>query len=158
MNEGSSDGRQINSSEAFEEPRLRWPDEKRYHLSVNVILENEEGHILLLKRSHDSLINPGRWDLPGGKVDACENFQDAIHREVKEEIGLDVRLTHLIGSSDYRVIGTNVVFLIMHGEIGPEDIRLSREHDEYLWIIPTLIPEMDLCEQFRVVLQDYVDQ
>jgi len=158
MDIGSPDQYRPNSEQPNQGTGKTWPDEIRYHLSVNVIIENTEGKILLLRRSPESRINPGRWDLPGGKVDACESFQDAIHREVMEETGLDVKLTHLVGSSDYRVNGTDVVFLIMHGEIGSEEIRLSNEHDKFLWITPTLIPEMDLCDQFMDVLEKYIEQ
>lgn len=158
MNTGPHDQQQSPIQRPEHGPNHSWPDEKRYFLTVNVIIENSEGKILLLKRSRKSIANPDRWDLPGGKVDACESFQDAIHREVREEIGRDVRITHLVGSSEYRVNGTDVVFLIMHGEIDSEEISLSDEHEEYLWITPSLIPEMDLCDHFSSVLKKYVNQ
>ena len=50
------------------------------------ILENEKGEILLVKRK----IPPkeGFWDLPGGFVEVGESAEEAIVREVKEELGI----------------------------------------------------------------------
>jgi len=41
--------------------------------------------------------NKGQWTLPGGGLDPGEHPEDACRREVKEETGLQVRLTHLLG-------------------------------------------------------------
>jgi 8-oxo-dGTP diphosphatase len=38
-----------------------------FGLSVRVFLTNDEGKILILKRSTDSKTNPGKWELPGGE-------------------------------------------------------------------------------------------
>lgn len=50
------------------------------------IVENEQGHILLVKTKHDG------WVLPGGQVEAGENLI-ALCREIKEERGIDVEVS-----------------------------------------------------------------
>ncbi|GAA1366824.1 nucleotide triphosphate diphosphatase NUDT15 [Streptomyces beijiangensis] len=49
---------------------------------VGLVVTRDDGRILL-GRSHD-----GRWELPGGKVDAGEGFADAAVRELAEETGM----------------------------------------------------------------------
>jgi len=48
---------------------------KPFALSAKVIVLDGEGRCLLLKRSMISKGNPGKWDLPGGKVDAGEDLE-----------------------------------------------------------------------------------
>ena len=40
-----------------------------FGLAVRVLLTDNNDKILILKRSTDSKTNPGKWELPGGKVD-----------------------------------------------------------------------------------------
>lgn len=62
---------------------------KHIHVAVGVIL-GVDGRILLAKRP-DHLHMGGRWEFPGGKVEADESIQQAMARELKEELDIDVK-------------------------------------------------------------------
>jgi ADP-ribose pyrophosphatase YjhB (NUDIX family) len=62
--------------------------------SVDAVIINGN-KILLIKRGGDPF--KGYWALPGGYVDWNESTEDAIAREVHEEVGLKVTDVHLIG-------------------------------------------------------------
>lgn len=53
---------------------------------------DDDGRILLVKRADD-----GTWGLPGGFVDPGESPEETAVRETREETGLDVRTTDLVG-------------------------------------------------------------
>lgn len=53
------------------------------------ILENEKGEILLVKRKLEP--KKGYWDSPGGFVDLEESVEEGMVRELKEELGLDIK-------------------------------------------------------------------
>ena len=53
-----------------------------------------EGRILLLRRVKTP--EAGCWSLPGGKIDEGETYQDAILREVREELGIALTETRLL--------------------------------------------------------------
>lgn len=60
--------------------------------SASAIVTDEQGRILLIKRRDNTL-----WALPGGGHDIGETIADTAVREVKEETGLDVEVTGLVG-------------------------------------------------------------
>jgi ADP-ribose pyrophosphatase YjhB (NUDIX family) len=60
--------------------------------SVTAIVADEQGAILMVHKTDNDL-----WALPGGGMDVGESMADTVVREVKEETGVDVEVTGLIG-------------------------------------------------------------
>lgn len=63
-----------------------------------VIIGNEKGEVLLQKRPE------GRWGLPGGLMELGESFEEVALREVREEIGLEIKnlkLLHVFSGKEF---------------------------------------------------------
>ena len=71
-------------------PRKEIHEKKLWHRHVSAWIMNKEGKILLQQRSFNKNKNPGKWSKTGGHVDAGETCEQAIKREIYEEIGLKI--------------------------------------------------------------------
>jgi ADP-ribose pyrophosphatase YjhB (NUDIX family) len=60
--------------------------------SVNVIVTNDAGQILMIKRSDN-----GNWAIPGGGIELGESLTQAAVRETSEETGVNCEITGIVG-------------------------------------------------------------
>lgn len=73
----------------------------QFHFYINpiptnaVIIENENGEVLLVKRKFDP--KKGFWDFPGGFIHPDEEIEASTIREIKEELDVEIEIKKLIG-------------------------------------------------------------
>ncbi|MDD3321597.1 MAG: NUDIX domain-containing protein [Paludibacter sp.] len=81
--------------------------------AVAAFILNDKGELLVCKRAKEPAM--GTWDLPGGFVDAAETAEEAIRREVKEEINADVTTAQYLFSlpNEYEYSGMTIPTLDM---------------------------------------------
>jgi 8-oxo-dGTP diphosphatase len=83
--------------------------------SAKVLVLDAKGRCLLLNCSMSSEGNPGKWDLPGGKVDVGENLEQGLLRKVAEETGLTISLQRVLGAAGPELPAKRVACLILGG-------------------------------------------
>jgi 8-oxo-dGTP diphosphatase len=97
------------------------------------------GKILILQRN-PKIRGVDNWDLPGGLVEVDESESDALKREVREELGVEVMNPRLSASWSFiREIDNQTVQVHNYTcELAQEDTTpvLSDEHVGYKWIKP----------------------
>ena len=76
-------------------PRKRIP---RHVIAVGVIYRN--GRILIDRRKPEGLLG-GLWEFPGGKKEPSETLEQALHREVREELGIRIRIQRSLIALDH---------------------------------------------------------
>jgi A/G-specific adenine glycosylase len=105
-----------------------------YTITIAVII-NEQGKLLIDKRKPEGFLG-GLWELPGGKKKKNETFQEAVQREVHEEVGLDVKVTQKLcrikhGYSHFRVTLHTYLCKPVSGK------ARAIECQQIKWVLPT---------------------
>ena len=108
-------------------------------VGVKALIKNSNGEYLFIRRSTTLAtdISEPSWDIPGGRIEPDEYLLEALRREVQEEIGHDVQSAPmLIKAQDIFVTAKDlhVVRLTYMLVEDIEDIILSDEHEEYVWV------------------------
>lgn len=67
-----------------------------YNLMVYGCIFNSQGEMLIQQRQHDKKAMPDKWDLTvGGHTLSGENTRETMHRELLEELGIDIDFTNV---------------------------------------------------------------
>lgn len=118
----------------------------RFVAGVGAIIMHEDKY-LLLKRSSKRDYGAGHWDCVTGRLEQGESFEEAVHREVMEEIGIEVSVDFLLGTSHFyrgESIPENELVGVVYAcsTTTPDAIRHSDEHSEYRWMTAAEAVEM----------------
>ena len=127
-----------------------------FGLAVRALITDEDGKILIIKRSTESKTNPDKWELPGGKVDQGEPFDQALIREVKEETNLTISLDHVVGVAEQNLTLIRAVHIILSAQVEEGELNLSHEHDGYAWVYFEALPEYELADWLRFFIRDQI--
>ena len=107
-----------------------------WHRAVYGFIIDENKNVLLQKRSANKKLWPNMWDVTaGGHVNSVEFGRQALIREVKEELGIDIKddeIKYLVGSTSVNIQGDiinkhyNECYLITKN-VNVSDIKLQLE-------------------------------
>ena len=75
----------------------------------------------------------GGWEFPGGKVEAGESLENALVREIKEELDADIKVRELFETVEYDYPNFHLTMHCFICDLLSEDLVL-REHDDARWL------------------------
>jgi ADP-ribose pyrophosphatase YjhB (NUDIX family) len=130
--------------------------------SVNVVVTNEAGEILMIRRTDND-----NWAVPGGAIDLGESVAQAAVRETREESGIECEITGIVGIySDPK----HVLLYTSNGEVRQEfSIVLtgrslsgqptpSSESSEVRWVPVSEVRDYTMDRSMRIRINDYLDR
>jgi 8-oxo-dGTP diphosphatase len=109
---------------------------------VCAVITNEQNKILLCRRSVKKA-NPGKWEFPGGKLEGNESSEQAIIREIKEELDAEFIIQKPLKSFHVEVNAQSFTLIPFLGKLSGI-VSQSTDHDCLEWIEPKEMLRKDL--------------
>ena len=131
-----------------------------HYIVITIVPINDERKFLICKRSESEKAFPGRWTVPGGKMEVLDYvlrdkdtshhwynvFEETAKREVKEEVGLEINNIDYITSMVYiRSDKIPCVIVSLYAQANGEVI-LGKEMVDYCWVNLEEAKNYDLIE------------
>ena len=126
--------------------------------AVAALIFNSSGQLLVTRRGVEPDI--GKIDLPGGFIDPGESAEEALRRELREELGIgDVRLTYLISASnEYHFSGITVFTTDLAFKAEPSTLLNLQAGDDitsFEWVNPESVdPEEIPAPSIRYFIKE----
>ena len=99
---------------------------------VAALLQRQDGKVLITQRRPQAFM-PLKWEFPGGKVEQGESDQEALARELQEELGIQVQVgTHFMGMV-HNYPDFDVDFQVYSCSIVSGDLKKIAVND-YCWV------------------------
>jgi 8-oxo-dGTP pyrophosphatase MutT (NUDIX family) len=129
--------------------------------SVTAIVPNERGELLLVLKTDNDL-----WALPGGAMDVGESMAATVIREVKEETGIDVAVTGVVGI----YTNPNHVMAYDDGEVRQQcsicfttrmlggQLATSSETSEVEFVAPDRLDSLNIHPSMRLRIDHYLER
>jgi 8-oxo-dGTP diphosphatase len=120
--------------------------------------------VLLLRKSsnYKDSAHTGKFDVPGGRVELGQKFDESLLREIKEETGLDVEIgkPFFVNESYPTVRGENwqIIRVFFECNSKSKDVILSEDHSAFEWIKPEEYVKYNLIENLIPVFESFLDK
>lgn len=101
-------------------------------IKVGVAIILKDNKILIGKRSNNVPFS-GLWEFPGGKLEKNETPQEAIKRELKEELNVDSTINNLLFIYKVEIQQKTYELYCYFTDINEKNLKLS-VHDEIKWV------------------------
>ncbi len=99
---------------------------------VAAIIKNGEGKILITQRNLKKS-QGGLWEFPGGKIEKGETREEAIIREIKEELTIEINVESYLGEKVFEYPEKSINLIALNCRVKSGNIYLT-EHEEARWV------------------------
>lgn len=131
-------------------------DFKKQHIKTSVVacIIDKKERVLLTQRCIEPFCD--QWVMPGGKIDHGESILDALHREVREEVGLEIQIDSLIDVYEHVGVGhKNDHYVILYYRAHPSSGSVKINTDEVTraaWVHPEKLNQVSMTPGTRHIL------
>ena len=139
-----------------------------HYVVITGIIVNSEGKYLIVKRADWEKAFPGRWTVPGGKLEVLDYVlrkkdtehhwynvcEDLLKREVQEEVGLKIENIGYVTSLVYlREDKIPCLIISLSAKAKNENVRLENSLTEYEWVNLENAKKYDLIQRIYAEIE-----
>jgi nucleoside triphosphatase len=122
------------------------------------VIQNADDEFLICRKPVNRGVFPGQWALPGGGIEPGERMDDALRREIREEVGIEVTdiqplffrdgiYPKLLPDGSRKNI--YMIFLIFTCRADSMDVVVGDEFEAYAWVKSEDLANYDMNEETK---------
>jgi 8-oxo-dGTP diphosphatase len=111
---------------------------------VCAVIQDESNRVLVCQRPEGKAL-AGKWEFPGGKIEPEERPEDALRREILEELGCDIEVGEAMAEVEYHYAGFSIRLMPYRGKI-ISGMPTAVEHAELRWLALDECVSLDWAE------------
>ena len=118
----------------------------RFAVTAGAVITDNQGRVLLLKHR----FRPGTgWGMPGGFMETGEQPEEALRRELREEVGLEVEKVKLLATRAFQK--PRQVELVFTAQALGDPEQLNYEIQKAAWFLPNELPQELAGDQAQLI-------
>jgi len=122
-----------------------------HYVIVVGIIQRTDGKVLITKRKKNQLLG-GLWEFPGGKVEKSETLENAILREIKEEVNLDVSIGRFICKVNHAYSHFKITIHAYFCNTSNHKPLKCNSADDYRWVSPHELEKFAFPKANKVII------
>jgi 8-oxo-dGTP diphosphatase len=124
------------------------------HIHVACAIIEQEGAVLAAQRSAIMSL-PLKWEFPGGKIEEGESPEECLSRELREELGISVRIGAALSPATHCYADLTVTLYPFTCRMTDGTLTMH-EHRDLKWIMPERMLELDWAAADLPVIDEYM--
>lgn len=114
---------------------------------MGAVITDKKGRILAAQRPYSEISYKSyKWEFPGGKVEENESPEEAVFREIHEELNCEIIVKNKLGELEYAYPDFHLKMDLYLCELKEGSLPRATEHNQIKWLTPEEIDTLDWLE------------
>lgn len=116
----------------------------------------KDNKIFCTQRADDGRFLSLKWEFPGGKIEEGETHQEALKREIQEELKMDIDVNSFFLTVDHSYLHFRIIMHSYLCSMNDDDFSLE-EHNRYKWLSPSKLKSLDWADADISIVEKLMD-
>ncbi|MBR5963470.1 MAG: (deoxy)nucleoside triphosphate pyrophosphohydrolase [Bacteroidaceae bacterium] len=132
--------------------------ERKKHYSVVAAVIRFGDNVLCMQRGLTRFAYTSyKWEFPGGKVEEGETPQEALRREIKEEMNMEVQIGDFVGAFRNDYPDFSITLQVFWCDVCSPQFDM-KEHHDFRWLPLHALPSLDWAEADQKVVEKLLEE